>query len=156
MMPNQRTAKPRIFIDVDVFFAGAAYPSEHGASLILLRMGELTLIDAVISRQVVEECNRNLAEKMAVALPAFHMLVSRCARIVPNPTSDEVAPYAGMAESKGLPVLVAAIQAECDWLVTFNIRHYSPGHPKIAISRPEELVLRVRELLAQLPMKEIE
>ncbi len=154
--PTPRTPKPRIFIDADVLFAGAASPGEHGASLILLRMAELTLIEAVISQQVIEECERNLIEKMAAVLPAFHMLVSRCAHIVPNPTIDEVARYAGMADPKDLPILVAALQADCAWLVTFNVRHFRPGHPKIVVSRPGEFVLRVRELLARLPSKETE
>ena len=39
--------KPRVFVDVDVLFAGAAAPSEHGASLTILRMAEITLIEAL-------------------------------------------------------------------------------------------------------------
>ena len=34
--------KPRIFIDADVLFAGAASPNEHSASLVILRMAGIT------------------------------------------------------------------------------------------------------------------
>ena len=46
--------KPRVFVDADVLFAGAAAPSEHGASLVVLRMAEITLIDALASPQVID------------------------------------------------------------------------------------------------------
>ncbi len=74
--------KPRIFVDADVFFAGAASPNENSASLVILRMAEITLIEAVTSEQVITEVERNLEEKMLAAIPAFHMLVSRCLRVV--------------------------------------------------------------------------
>jgi hypothetical protein len=36
-------------------------------------------------------------------------------------------------------------------LVTFNVRHFQPGHPGVTVLRPGDFVLRVRELLAYLP-----
>jgi hypothetical protein len=39
---------------------------------------EITLIEAVATQQVVTEVERNLEEKMPAAIPAVHMLVSRC------------------------------------------------------------------------------
>jgi hypothetical protein len=33
------------------------------------------------------------------------------------------------------------------WLVTFNVRHYQPGHSDIKIMRLGEIVLQVSELL---------
>ena len=37
--------KPKVFVDADVIFAGAASPTEHGASHVVLQMGEVTFID---------------------------------------------------------------------------------------------------------------
>ena len=51
-MPTKRT-KPRVFVDADVLFAGAASPSAHSASLVLLQMAEITLLDALTSQQVI-------------------------------------------------------------------------------------------------------
>ena len=87
---------------------------------------------------------------MPKALPAFQLLVSRSLRVVADPDSAELAEYVGLANPEDLPILVAAVRVECSLLATFNIRHYQPGHPSIAVLKPGDLVLRVRYLLARL------
>ena len=76
---------PQVLIDADVLFAGSASPSDFGASLVVLRMAEITLINAVTSQQVITEAEWNLAKKMPAALPAFQLLVQRCLVVVSNP-----------------------------------------------------------------------
>jgi len=49
---------------------------------------------------------------------------------------------------KDLPILVAAVREGCPWLVTFNVRHFLPGHPHVTVLQPGEFVSRVRDLLA--------
>jgi len=142
--------KPRVFIDADVLFAGAAGPSEKGASLLVLRMAEITLVEAVTSQQVIVEAERNLAVKIPRALPVFRLIVSRCLRVVSDPQPADLEPYAGLADAGDLPILVAARRERCPWLVTFNIRHFQPGHPDVTVLRPGEFVLHVRDLLAHL------
>ena len=142
--------KPRVFVDADVLFAGVASPSQHGASLVVLHMAEITLIDAVTSQQVITEAERNLAGYLPAALPAFRLIVSRCLRAVPDPTSADLMPYAGVADPKDLSILVAALRERCEWLVTFNLRHFQPGHPSVAVARPGEFIQRVRTHLAAL------
>jgi predicted nucleic acid-binding protein len=138
-------------VDADVLFAGAAAGSEHSASLVVLRMAEITLIEALTSQQVIEECERNLSAKIPAALPAFRLLVSRCLQIFPPPAAVDLSAYGRLADPKDLPILITALQAKCAWLVTFNLRHFRPGHPQITVLRPGDFVLRVRELLAYLP-----
>ena len=140
--------KPRVFVDADVLFAGAASPGEQGASLLVLRLAEITLIEAVASQQVITEAERNLGDKLPAALPAFRHLVSRCLEIIPNPAAEDLRPHQGLAEPQDLPILVAALQAGCPWLTTFNIRHYQPGHADITVLRPGDFILRVRDRLA--------
>ncbi len=153
-MPPANPNKPRVFVDADVLFAGAAAPSEQGASLVILRMAEITLIEAVASRQVVVEAERNLGEKLPETLPAFRLIVSRCLRVVPDPEPAELVPHVGLADPKDLPVLVAAAREKCPWLVAFNVRHYQPGHADVSILRPGEFVSRVRDVLAHLAFEE--
>jgi predicted nucleic acid-binding protein len=153
-LESESPNKPRLFIDADVLFAGAASPNEHSASNLLLRMAELTLIEVVTSTQAITEVERNLQDKMPKALPAFQLLVSRCLRVVADPDPSELAEYKGLADSEDLPILVAALREECSLLATFNIRHYQPGHPSVAVLKPGDLVLRVRYLLARLSGKE--
>jgi hypothetical protein len=147
-------SKPRVFVDADVLFAGAAAPGEHGASLVVLRVAEITLVEAVASQQVVMEAERNLAEKLPGALPGFRLIVSRCLRVVPDPAPADLSPQTGLADPKDLPILVAAMREKCPWLVTFNVRHFKPGHPDVTVLRPGGFLLRVRDLLAHLNSEE--
>jgi hypothetical protein len=113
-------------------------------------MAEITLIEAWTSRQVIIEAERNLAEKLPRALPAFGLIVNRCLRVVPDPQPADLLPHTGLADPKDLPILVAAVREGCPWLVTFNTRHFLPGHPTVIVLRPGEFVSRVRDLLAYL------
>ncbi len=142
--------KPLVFVDADVLFAGAAAPTEHGASLTVLRMAEITLIEAITSQQAVTEAERNLASKLPATLPMFRLIISRCVRVAPDPAPADLIPHVGLAAPSDLPILVAALREECPWLVTFNVRDYRPGHPRVTVLRPGDLLVRVRDLLAGL------
>ena len=145
-----RNNKPFVFIDADVLFAGAASPSEHSASLLVLRLAEITLIEAITSEQVITEAERNLEAKVPKALPMFRHLINRCLRIVKDPEPEDLQPYLGLADPKDLPILVAALRESCPWLVTFNTRHYQPGHENVSVVTPGDLILRIRDRIAQL------
>ena len=145
-----RPHKPRVFVDADVLFAGAASSSEHSASLVVLRMAEITLIEARTCQQVITEAERNLSNKLPQALSAFRLLVDRCLQVVPDPTPEQLAPHTSIANPKDLPILVSAVREACPYLVTLNIRDYEPGHAEVTVLKPGEFVLRVRDLLAHL------
>jgi hypothetical protein len=126
----------------------AASPSEHSVSLLILRLAEITLIESISSEQVVIEAERNLESKIPKAMPAFRLLVNRCLRIVKDPEPEDLQPYIGLADPKDLPILVTALRESCPWLVTFNTRHYQPGHENLNIYTPGNLILRVRDRIA--------
>jgi predicted nucleic acid-binding protein len=148
-MPNP-PHKPRIFIDAEVLFAGAALPNEHSASLVILRMAEITLIEAVTSRQVITEAERNLQDKMPAALPAFQLLVSRCLGVVDDPTIDEIRALGKSVDPKDLPILTAALREGCAYLTTHNIRHYHPSVETVTVLKPDDLMQQIRYLLAEM------
>jgi len=147
-----QSPKPRVFVDSDVLFAGAAASTEHGASLVVLRLAEITLIDAIASAQVIVEVERNLIAKLPQAVARFRVIVERCLTIVPDPKPEDLNQHAGSADPKDLPILVAAVRENCPWLVTFNGRHFESGHPDVRVMRPGKFVLRVRDLLASLTL----
>lgn len=149
-MATSELQKPRVFIDADALFAGAASPSDHGASLVVLRMAEITLIDAFASEQVIAETERNLRNKLPKALPAFRVLVQRCLQIVPDPAVLETERHIGKADAKDLPILVAALREGCPWLITFNVRDYQPGDPAVTVLSPGDFVQEIRYLLGRL------
>lgn len=146
--------KLAVFLDADVIFAGAAAPTEQGASHVVMRMGEITLIECITSEQAVTEVERNLAEKLPAKLPEFHLLVSRCLRVVPDPTMEDLARHTGQADPEDLPILVAALREGCRYLLTFNVRHYFPPVGSITVQQPGEFVLAVRNLLSWLSAEE--
>ena len=105
--------KPRVFVDADVLFAGAASPSDHGASLVVLRMAEITLIEAIVSQQVITEAERNLAGYLPKVLPGFQSIVSRCLQVVPDPSPTELDLIRGLTDPKDAPILAAAVREVC-------------------------------------------
>jgi predicted nucleic acid-binding protein len=149
-MASHLIPKPRIFVDADVLFAGAASPNEHSASLVILRMSEITLVEAITSEQVIAEVERNLAVKMSAALPAFRLLVQRCLKVVPDPSQDEINAAIYAADRKDLPILIAAVRENCPYLTTYNVRHFQPGLPGVNVLTPGDLILRIRYQLANL------
>jgi hypothetical protein len=158
-MPTR--SKPRVFVDADVIFAGSSSPTEHGASLVTLRMGEITLIDAVTSRQAITEAERNLSAKLPRALTTFRLLVERSLHVVPDPSRQDLVAHKGIADPKDLPIgeigrvnypLVSAIRERCQWLVTFNVDDFQPGHPDVAVLRPGAFIKRVRTVLTHLDL----
>jgi len=146
-MLKSNPSKPVVFIDADVLIAGAASPSDHSASILVLRLAEITLIETYVSEQVIVEVERNLEAKFSDALPAFRLLANRCLTVVPDPSADELTSTKGLADPKDLPTLLAALRTGCSWLVTFNKRHYQPGHPDILVLTPGEFIMRIREQL---------
>ncbi len=52
----------RVYIDADVLLAGIATESPSAASRVILEASELTLLDLLASRKVLDECERNLSE----------------------------------------------------------------------------------------------
>ncbi|GAB4457357.1 MAG: hypothetical protein Kow00120_26420 [Anaerolineae bacterium] len=55
-----------------------------------------------------------------------------------------------MTTPKDAPILAAAIENGCRYLVSFNLRDYSPRVGQITVSTPGELLPRLRELLGEI------
>src|SRR3972149_8233336 len=98
---------PVVFRDADVIFAGAAAPTEHGASHVILRMAEITLIECVTSQQAVTEVERNFEQRLPDKSPELQLILRRCLRVVPDPEPEALTAHQGKADPKDLPVLGA-------------------------------------------------
>ncbi len=146
-MATNNFGRPRIFIDADVLFAASASPTTFGSSLVILKMAEITLIQAVTSEQVITEAERNLHTKVPQALTTFRLLVQRTLQVVPNPDPRLLKKYLGKANPKDLPILVAAEREGCTTLVTFNVRHFQPGLESVQILKPGQFVQKIRHQL---------
>ena len=79
----------RIFADANLLIAGAG--SRSGASRAVLVMAEIGLFKLLVSRQVLDECERNLRQKLPAALPIFAELLTAIApEILPDPPPEEL------------------------------------------------------------------
>ncbi len=144
------TKQPKVFLDADVIFAGSAAPSVQGASYVVLRMGEITLLNCFTSEQAITEVERNLSDKLPQALPEFRLLIKRCVQVVPNPAPQDLEAYVGQADPKDLSILVAAIRENCSHLLTFNTRHFSPVANRPLVQPPGKFLQTVRSQLGML------
>jgi predicted nucleic acid-binding protein len=140
--------RPKVFVDADVLIAGSA--STAGASHMILRLGELGLIDATSSAQARSEAERNLARKLPAWLPAFRALADAACEWVDDPSPEQIDAVRGQADPKDQPILASAVAAGCEWLVTFNISDYRPSVGSIRVSQPGEFVQAIREMLERM------
>jgi predicted nucleic acid-binding protein len=114
----------RLFFDSSALVAGVA--SGTGAARALLVLAEAGQVQLVVSEQVITETERVLARKLPAALPALRpLLLATHLTIVRDPAPEAIAAHRGLiAHEADLPVLVAAMQAGVDTLVSFNRRHF--------------------------------
>jgi predicted nucleic acid-binding protein len=140
--------KLKVFVDSDVLIAGSA--SARGASFVVLHLADLTVITCIISEQVLVEVERNLIKKLPDALPAFRALVDSALVVVPDPSLEVIAACAAQADPKDAPILAAALENECRFLLTFNTRHYWPESERITVLRPGDFLSRLRQHLMEL------
>ncbi len=80
----------------------------------------------------------------------LHFVVRHCLQVVPDPKRTELTPFQRQADPKDLPLLVAALQANCTYLLTFNTRHYFPPEDTILIQTPGQFLQTARSKLAQM------
>jgi predicted nucleic acid-binding protein len=141
--------RPKVYIDSDVLLAAAASPT--GASHIIVKLCELTLIEGVISEAVLIEVERNLLAKLPAAIPAYRVLLSAAKLYTaPLPTHEQLRTYHQQADPKDLIHLAAACLAGCQYLITHNTKHYTPPSGVIEILKPGALLERIRTSFSQL------
>jgi predicted nucleic acid-binding protein len=116
--------RPEVFLDSSALFAGIV--SEIGASRALLMLSEAGIIRITVSEQVIAETERNLARKVTGALPYYRQALRAAGlQIVRDPLLAEVAAYEGLTSHRAdIPILVVAIKAQTDFLVTLNRKHF--------------------------------
>lgn len=142
---------PRVFVDSNVLIAGAG--SRQGASRAVLMMAEIGLFQVLVSRWVLEECERNLRKKLPQALPVFaELLIAVEPEILADPTPQEIAQWQTIIEAKDAPILAAAIKANVDRLLTLNTKDFTPEVAQksgLTIQTPGDFVQEVRQIVGQ-------
>ncbi|HUS70657.1 MAG TPA: PIN domain-containing protein [Anaerolineae bacterium] len=143
--------RPRVFLDTSALLAGLASP--RGASNKILALAEAGLLTLVVSEQVLVEAERNLEEKLPRGIPQCRRFLITCPlEKVPAPSASDVAMAKEMIHAKDVSILVAAMNAQVDYLVTLNRKHFLDD-PEVArrsglrIGAPEDLLAWLRAQL---------
>ena len=145
---------PDLFFDSSALFAGIV--SASGASRALLLLAEAGLVSITVSEQVVAETERAVARKIPRALPNYReALRATGLRIVSNPSPKEIEAHKNIIRHQAdVPIIVAAMKVQTDYLVTLNRRHFVDD-PNVAarsglrIGPPGDALAWVRERLKQ-------
>jgi predicted nucleic acid-binding protein len=113
-----------LFLDSSALFAGIA--SGTGAARVLLLLSESGHITITISQQVLAETERAIARKAPRALNDVRQaILASKAQIVHDPSPAQVTANLGLiAHPADVPILLSAINAQVDYLVTLNRRHF--------------------------------
>lgn len=143
----------KVFLDADVLMASAASSSPNSAGQVLLSLSEVTLIEAITSELIVEECKRNIPtvfEHSDEVRKTFQQIVSRALNAVDRPSRETVQAYRPYAAWSDAPHLASASEHTCRYLVTYNLSHYDSSDLDIEVAEPGPVVRRVRTKLADL------
>jgi putative PIN family toxin of toxin-antitoxin system len=109
----------RVFLDSNVILSGLI--SDKGAPRIILDILslEMPFITGVTGRYNLIEIGRNLKKKVPEVLPIYRNYLSKInLKVAPLPSAEDLRRYAGHLSEKDVPVLVSAIKAKADFLVT--------------------------------------
>jgi predicted nucleic acid-binding protein len=145
-------SKIKVFLDSSAVIAGVI--SSTGAARVLLVMSENGQVETFISEQVIAESERSIAKKVPQALPEFRQVLKDAnLKVIHNPTQEEINENLYMiADPDDVPILLAAIQANVDYLATHNRKHFLDD-PKVAersglkIGTPGDVLAWIRENL---------
>lgn len=141
--------KTRIFADANVLVAGSA--SDVGAGHAVLKMAEFGMYTLVVSRQVLDEADRNMRKKLPGVYPQFVALMSRLnLEIAPDPPAAETARWMGIIEAKDAPILATAVLAGVDRFLTLNTKDFTPevaAQSGLLIQTPGEFMMNIRAII---------
>lgn len=114
-------------------------------------MAEIGLFKLVLSRQVLDECERNLRQKLPAALPVFAELLANIEpEIVPDPPTKESTRWEALVVAKDAPILAAAVLSSADRLLTLDVNDFTPevaAQSGLTIQTPGDFVQEIRGIV---------
>lgn len=142
--------KFRVFMDSSALIAGII--SETGAAHVLLQLSESGAITIVVNEYVITECERSFARKSPRNLPLLQLAIKKSRlQILEDPTPEEnQANLYLISDPQDVPILLSALQAKADFLVTHNRKHFLDD-PQVAektglhIGTPGDAIIWLRE-----------
>ena len=147
MTPN---ATPVIFVDANILIAASV--SRTGASRVVVALAEYGLIHLVVTRQVLDEVERNTRLKLPHILPFFAEMLSYLdIDILDDPERAAFERWIDIIGEKDAPILEAAVSASVDYFLTLNTKHFTAdvaAASGLTIQTPGEFVRQIRHILS--------
>ena len=113
----------RVFLDTSVLISSLA--SATGASAAIRDLGESEELRIVLSRQVLVEADRVLLRKFPQLIERYRLFIKSVSpELADDPSPDSVRAAAAVIHPNDAPILAAAKQAQADYLVTLNTKHF--------------------------------
>lgn len=143
-MASDQIKPSKIFIDSSVLIAAAISPSGSARDLIMKSFRNDFRV--VISNLVLEETQRNLANKAPKALPALQLFLEVLNPELVNPTKTLVLKVSKIIELKDAPIVAGAISSKADYLVSYDRKHLLQhkkeieANFKLKVVTPDEIV----------------
>ena len=96
-----------------------------GASATILDLCEAQVLQMVLSRQVLIEADRNFTAKFPQLVARFRQWMHHLTPLmIEDPTPESVEKAATIVDRKDAPILAAAENANVDFLITLDKRHF--------------------------------
>jgi len=153
-----RSARPRLFLDSNVLMGG--FVAQWGLDKAVLSLCAARICRLVLAEAVRAEVERNLAlhaTRLALADPARPIEAYRRFILLSDP---EVVPFPSVEAVRAnrhlirhepdLPVLLSAMAASPDWVLTNNTEHFSPAVAQrtgLRIATPAEFFRTLSSLI---------
>ena len=114
--------KLKIFLDTSAIIAGLNSPT--GAAGTILSACISKQVIAVISRQVIEEANRNILLKFPKLITSWQSFLLIPPKIIKDPTLVNISAIYKILPTADAPILASAIEAKPNALITWNTRDF--------------------------------
>ncbi len=141
----------RILADASIIIAGCG--SNTGASRAILTAAEIGLFRIVVTRQILDESERNIRKKLPADLPVLADMLARSRlEILPDPEPEASAQWHGLIHVNDAPILEAAVATQVDRIISLNTRHFTPQlglQIGIPIQAPDQFVQKLRSIVTE-------
>ncbi len=133
----------RVFLDTSVILSGLNSPS--GASAAILAAAHSGVFVPIISKQVIEEAERNILVKFSKLKNGWASFLIIPPEIAPDPLLKEIKAAYKIVPTSDATILAAAIKTKPDFLVTLDKRFVTESKNKIAfpVIAPGEFIKEI-------------
>ena len=142
----------KVFLDTSALIAGVLSPT--GAAHEVLRLCEAGVVQALVSRQVLVEADRNLTKKVPALLSEYRMFLRQLSPlVVEDPSRTAVEEARAVIHHNDAPILAAAMESQADFLISWNTRHFHKksvrAYAKFPILTPGEFLEAFRQSILE-------